>query len=75
MYACFRSGSIPKLPAGVKRVSSWKSFGPSTRAVIVGFCELLLTETPAEDSRHADLLEINRAARELMAIFKREPHR
>jgi hypothetical protein len=44
-------------------------------AVIVGFCELLLTETPAEDSRHADLLEINRAARELMAIFKREPHR
>jgi hypothetical protein len=44
-------------------------------AVIVGFCELLLGETPPEDSRHADLQEINRAARELMVIFKREPSR
>ena len=42
-------------------------------AVIVGFTELLLGETPPEDSRHADLQEINRAARELMTIFKREP--
>ena len=41
-------------------------------AVIVGFCELLLAETPEDDSRHGDLHEINRAARELMAIFKRE---
>jgi hypothetical protein len=41
-------------------------------AVIVGFTELLMTETPPEDSRHGDLQEINRAARELMAIFKRE---
>ena len=44
-------------------------------AVIVGFSELLLAETPAEDARHADLQEINRAARELMAIFKREGQR
>jgi hypothetical protein len=44
-------------------------------AVIVGFCELLMTETPPEDSRHADLLEISRAARELMVIFKREQPR
>ena len=41
-------------------------------AVIVGFCELLLAETPPEDSRHEDLQEINHAARELMTIFKRE---
>jgi hypothetical protein len=41
-------------------------------AVIVGFCELLLAETPPEDSRHADVQEINRAARELMVIFRRE---
>jgi hypothetical protein len=40
-------------------------------AVILGFSELLLAETPAEDSRHGDLKEIHHAARELMAIFKR----
>jgi hypothetical protein len=44
-------------------------------AVIVGFCELLLAETPPDDARQADLQEINRAARELMAIFKRETPR
>jgi hypothetical protein len=41
-------------------------------AVIVGFCELLLAETPPEDTRHADVQEINRSARELMAIFRRD---
>ena len=41
-------------------------------AVIVGFTELLLTETPADDPRHADLAEINRAASALMAIFRRD---
>ena len=44
-------------------------------AVIVGFTELLLAETPPADSRHADLQEINHAARELMTIFKREQSR
>ena len=44
-------------------------------AVIVGFCELLLTETPPDDARHADLLEIDRAARELVAIFARDAPR
>ena len=43
-------------------------------AVIVGFCELLLSETPPEDARYADVQEINRAARELMAIFRRDTH-
>ena len=43
-------------------------------AVIVGFCELLLAETTPDDSRYADMQEINRAARELMAIFRRETH-
>jgi signal transduction histidine kinase len=41
-------------------------------AVILGFCELLLAETPADDARHGDLEEIHHAARELTAIFKRE---
>jgi hypothetical protein len=44
-------------------------------AVIVGFCELRLAATPADDSRHADLQEIHHAARELMAIVKRELQR
>ena len=42
-------------------------------AVILGFCELLLADTPEEDHRHQDLQEINRAARALIALFKREP--
>ena len=41
-------------------------------AVILGFCELLLAETPADDARHGDLEEIHHAARELTTIFKRE---
>ena len=41
-------------------------------AVIVGFSELLLADTPAEDPRHADLQEVNRAARQLMEIFRRD---
>ena len=40
-------------------------------AVILGFSELLLAETPPEDSRHEDLKEIHHAARELMVIFRR----
>jgi len=40
-------------------------------AVILGFSELLLAETPPEDSRHDDLKEIHHAARELMVIFRR----
>jgi hypothetical protein len=43
-------------------------------AVIVGFCQLLLGEMAEDDPRHADVQEINRAARELMAIFRRDMH-
>jgi hypothetical protein len=32
-------------------------------AIILGFCELLLEDTPAEDARRADLLQIQTAAR------------
>lgn len=41
-------------------------------AVIVGFCELLLNEVPADDPRRADVQEIDRAARALMTIFRRD---
>jgi hypothetical protein len=44
-------------------------------AIILGFCELLLNETAADDSRRADLEEIHRAARELMIIFRRDSAR
>jgi two-component sensor histidine kinase len=39
-------------------------------AVIVGFVELVLADTTPGDPHHEDLQEINRAARELMAIFR-----
>ena len=41
-------------------------------AVILGFCELLLADTPAGDRRHQDLQEMHRAARELIALFRRK---
>lgn len=41
-------------------------------AIILGFCELLLGETPAVDPRHADLLEMHRAAKAVMAMFPDE---
>ena len=42
-------------------------------AIIVGYCELLLAETPADDPRHADLLEMHRAATAVLAMFPQEP--
>jgi len=44
-------------------------------AVITGYCDLLIADTPADDPRHADLLEVNRSVRELVAIFRTDPHR
>jgi hypothetical protein len=41
-------------------------------AVILGYCELLLAETPPSDPRHADLLEMQRAAKTVMTMFARE---
>ncbi len=42
-------------------------------AVIVGFCELLLAETPEDDPRHADLREVNTSAQAIVAIFRSDP--
>jgi hypothetical protein len=44
-------------------------------AVIVGFCELVLADTPPEDPRHADIEEIHRAAKQLVAIFRHDTAR
>lgn len=41
-------------------------------AVIAGYCELLLAEMPADDSRRADLQEMYQAARALIAIFRND---
>ena len=37
--------------------------------VIVGFCDLLLADCPIDDQRHADLLEVQKAARDAMAMM------
>lgn len=36
--------------------------------VIVGFCDVLLAEMPEDDARHADLLEMHKAAHAAMAL-------
>jgi two-component sensor histidine kinase len=38
-------------------------------AIIVGFCDLLISETPDEDPRKADLLDVQKAARDAMAVM------
>ena len=42
-------------------------------AVIAGFCELLLADTPPDDPRHADLAEMHRSARALIELFRKDP--
>jgi hypothetical protein len=37
-------------------------------SIVVGFCDLLLAELPAEDPRHADVAEIHKAGRAAMAL-------
>lgn len=38
-------------------------------AIIVGFCDLLIADTPDSDPRKADLLEVHKAARDAMAVM------
>jgi hypothetical protein len=38
-------------------------------AVIVGYCDLLIADTPDGDPRKADLLDVHKAAREAMAAM------
>jgi two-component sensor histidine kinase len=38
-------------------------------AIVLGYCNLLLAETPADDPRHVDVLEMQRAATAMLAIF------
>ena len=38
-------------------------------SIVVGFSDLVFSETPPEDPRHADLAEICKAARAAMAII------
>ena len=39
-------------------------------AVIVGFCDLLLGEIPEHDRKHADILEMRKAADAAMALLE-----
>ena len=38
-------------------------------AIIVGFCELVVSDTADTDPRRGDLLEIQKAARDAMALL------
>lgn len=38
-------------------------------AIVVGYCELLLAETPADDPRRDDMAEMHRAATAVLAMF------
>jgi signal transduction histidine kinase len=38
-------------------------------AIIIGFCDLLMAEFPTDDPRHADLLEVHRAAQDAVAVM------
>ena len=39
-------------------------------SIIVGFCDLLLGEVPQHDRKHADLLEISKAAQAAIALLE-----
>jgi hypothetical protein len=38
-------------------------------AIIVGFCDLLIADTPVDDPRTDDLREVHDAARQAMAVM------
>lgn len=38
-------------------------------AIVVGFCDLLLSEFPETDPRRADIVEIHKAARAALAMM------
>ncbi len=38
-------------------------------SIIVGYCDLILGELPEGDPRHADLLEVQKAARAALALI------
>ena len=38
-------------------------------AIIVSYCDLLLSEVPADDRRRADLVEVHKAGKEAMALM------
>lgn len=40
-------------------------------SVIVGFCDLLLTELPEADPKRADIVEMHRAAHAALALLPR----
>jgi hypothetical protein len=38
-------------------------------AIIVGYCDLLIAETPDDDPRKRDLRDVHKAARDAMAVM------
>ena len=44
-------------------------------AIILGYCELMMAETPPDDPRHGDILEMHRAATAVLALVTQAPPR
>ncbi len=42
-------------------------------SVIIGFCDLLLGEIPPSDRKHADILEMRKAAHAAIALLEGAP--
>jgi hypothetical protein len=44
-------------------------------AIIMGYCELLMADTPRDDPRYGDILEMHRAATAVLALVTPAPPR
>lgn len=44
-------------------------------AIILGYCELMMADTPPDDPRHGDILEMHRAATAVLALVTQDPSR
>lgn len=44
-------------------------------AIILGYCELMMADTPPDDPRHGDILEMHRAATAVLALVTQAPSR
>lgn len=38
-------------------------------AIILGYCELMMADTPRDDPRYGDILEMHRAATAVLVLF------
>jgi hypothetical protein len=63
------NASSPIMPDAPSRERELLHALKNQLSIVVGFSDLLYSDTPPEDPRHADLGEIRKAARAAMAII------